>query len=155
MVSAVNGGTIPLPWPRDEERPGPKCFCGKSGCIEQWLAGPGLATDHLNVTRQKLTGREIVAKADAGDPDAEATMKRYEERLARALATVINVIDPDAVVLGGGLGQIARLYRNIPPQIANWTFSDYNVTPLLRPRHGDSSGVRGAAQLWGPNEAER
>jgi fructokinase len=155
VIDGANGiggewGHNPLPWPKDDERPGDPCFCGKSGCIEQWLSGPALARDHQRATGQTLTGRDIVAEAEAGDAAAEATMARYEERLARSLATVLNVIDPDAIVLGGGLGQIARLYKNVPPQFAHWTFSDHNVTPVLRPRHGDSSGVRGAAQLWAP-----
>jgi fructokinase len=154
VIDGANGiggewGHNPLPWPRDDERPGPSCFCGKTGCVEQFLAGPGLAADHRRVTGQVLTGRAIVAAAEAGDAAAAATMERYEERLARALATIINVLDPDAIVLGGGLGQIARLYRTVPPQLAHWTFSDHIVTPLLPPKHGDSSGVRGAAHLWG------
>lgn len=153
VIDGANGiggewGHNPLPWPRDDERPGNPCFCGKSGCHEQWLSGPALAADHVRVTGQRMTGPEIVTAADGGDAAAEATLRRYEERLARALATVINVLDPDAIVLGGGLGQIDRLYENVPPQLGRWTFSDHIVTPLLRPRHGDSSGVRGAAQLW-------
>lgn len=156
VIDGANGiggewGHNPLPWPRDDERPGNPCFCGKSGCHEQWLSGPALAADHVRVTGQRMTGPEIVTAAAAGDAAAEATLRRYEERLARALATVINVLDPDAIVLGGGLGQIDRLYENVPPQLAHWTFSDHIVTPLLRPRHGDSSGVRGAAQLWATN----
>jgi len=142
----------PLPWPRDDERPGPSCYCGKSGCIETWLAGPWLAADHKRVTGQTLTGQDIVARAETGDTAADATLARWEDRLARALATIVNLLDPDAVVLGGGLGQIVRLYRNVPPQLARWTSSADSVTPLLRPMHGDSSGVRGAAQLWGANE---
>ena len=153
VIDGANGiggewGHNPLPWPRDDERPGAPCFCGKSGCHEQWLSGPALAADHRRVTGQTLTGREIVDRAIAGDVAAEATLIRYEDRLARALATVINLLDPDAIVLGGGLGQIERLYTNVPPQLSRWTFSDHIVTPLLRPRHGDLSGVRGAAQLW-------
>ncbi len=154
VIDGANGiggewGHNPLPWPRDDERPGPSCFCGKSGCIEQFLNGPGLAADHARVTGQKLAGPEIAARAEAGDAACEATLVRYEDRLARALATVINVIDPDAIVLGGGVGGLARLYRNVPPMLARWTFADSNVTPLLPPKHGDSSGVRGAAWLWG------
>lgn len=154
VIDGANGiggewGHNPLPWSRDDERPGALCFCGKSGCNEQWLSGPALAADHMRVTGQALTGREIVDRAIAGDAAAEATLRRYENRLARALATIINMLDPDAIVLGGGLGQIERLYANVPLQLSHWTFSDHIVTPLLRPRHGDSSGVRGAAQLWG------
>lgn len=154
VIDGANGvggewGHNPLPWPRDDERPGPSCFCGKSGCIEQWIAGPGLAADHARVTGETLSGPEIAARAAAGDAKADATLTRHEERLARALASIINVIDPDAIVLGGGIGQNDRLYRNVPPQLSRWTFSDHIVTPLLKPLHGDSSGVRGAAWLWG------
>ncbi|HEY1719823.1 MAG TPA: ROK family protein [Magnetospirillaceae bacterium] len=141
----------PLPWPRAEELPGPSCYCGRTGCIETWLAGPWLAADHKRVTGQELAGPEIVARAEAGDEAADATLTRWEERLARSLATVINIIDPDAIVLGGGLGQIARLYKNVPQQLARWTSFRESVSLLLKPIHGDSSGVRGAAQLWGAN----
>jgi len=139
----------PLPWPRDDERPGPSCYCGRSGCIETWLAGPWLAADHERVTGHKLPGKDIVALAEQGNAAADATLTRWEDRLARSLATIINVLDPDAIVLGGGLGQIDRLYKNVPRQLSRWTSSRDSVTPLLKPIHGDSSGVRGAAQLWG------
>ena len=126
----------------------PACYCGRTGCIETYLSGPGLSADHRSATGQRLAPREIVAAADTGDPDAEATMARYERRLARALATVINILDPGAVVLGGGLSGIDRLYRNVPALLPVYVFSDRVQTALLPPRYGDSSGVRGAAWLW-------
>jgi fructokinase len=142
-------GHNPLPWPRDDERPGPRCFCGRHGCIETFLAGPWLARDHAQVTGQARSAPEIVAGAQAGDMACEATMQRYEERLARALAHVINLIDPDVVVLGGGLSNVERLYANVPRHWGRWVFSDRVDTRLVQHRHGDSSGVRGAAWLWG------
>src|SRR5258708_4500729 len=140
-------GHNPLPWPRDEERPGHACFCGHSGCIETFLSGPGLERDHLEVTGERLTSLDIAARATAGDAACEATMRRYEERLARALPHVINILDPDAIVLGGGMSNVDRLYRNVPELWIPWVFSDRVDTTLVRHVHGDSSGVRGAAWL--------
>jgi fructokinase len=145
-------GHSPLPWPRDDERPGPLCFCGKRGCTEAFLAGRGLAEDHAAHTGERLEAPEIAARAAAGEPSADASLRRYEDRLARALAVVINLIDPHAIVLGGGLGQIERLYANVPRLWGAYVFSDTVVTPLLPPRYGDSSGVRGAAWLWPAEE---
>ena len=142
-------GHNPLPWPRDDERPGAACFCGNSGCIETWLAGPGIARDHTHATGEEVPAQEIVARAARGDPACGATLERYEERLARALAHVINLLDPDAIVLGGGLSNIERLYTNVPQRWGSWVFSDRVDTRLFRNAHGDSSGVRGAAWLWG------
>ena len=142
-------GHNPLPWPHDDERPGPLCFCGQHGCIETFLAGPWLARDHARVTGEALEAPDIVARAEAGDAQCEATMERYERRLARALAHVINILDPDVVVLGGGLSNIDRLYRNVPAHWGRHVFSDRVDTRLVRHLHGDSSGVRGAAWLWG------
>jgi fructokinase len=142
-------GHNPLPWPRDDERPGPPCYCGKSGCIETFLSGPGLARDHRQSTSQEVTSREIVAAAHAGDAGAEATLRRYADRMARALASVIDVLDPDVIVLGGGLSNVSRLYRDVPALWGRWVFSDRVDTRLLPPRWGDASGVRGAAWLWG------
>jgi fructokinase len=142
-------GHNPLPWPRDDERPGPRCFCGRHGCIETFLAGPWLARDHERVTGKALGAPQIVAAAEAGDRACEETLQRYEERLARALAHVINIIDPDVVVLGGGLSNVERLYANVPRYWGRYVFSDRVDTRLVRHRHGDSSGVRGAAWLWG------
>ena len=142
-------GHNPLPWPADDERPGAACFCGHSGCIETFLSGPGLARDHLNASGVKLSAQQIVDAARDGDAACGATLARYEQRLARALAHVINLLDPDVIVLGGGLSNIARLYENVPRLWSEWVFSDRVDTRLVRHRHGDSSGVRGAAWLYG------
>jgi fructokinase len=152
--NAVAGewGHNPLPWPADDERPGPPCYCGKNGCIETFLSGPGLAGDHQRRTGQRLEGAALGVAADAGDGEAVATMTRYEDRMARALATIINVLDPDVIVLGGGVSNITRLYRTVPLLWGRYVFSDTVRTALRQARHGDSSGVRGAAWLW-PAEA--
>lgn len=149
-ANAIGGewGHNPLPWPDADESPGPDCYCGKRGCIETWLSGPGLARDHCRVSGEDLTGPEIVRRAEAGDPAAEASLERYSGRLARSLATVIDILDPDAIVLGGGLSGIQRLYRRVPDLLQDWVFSDRCDTLLLPPKHGDASGVRGAAWLW-------
>ena len=146
-------GHNPLPWPEDAERPGPACFCGRRGCIETFLSGPGLVRDHTAHTGKTLVSEEIVRCAAARDAAAEESLARYEGRLARALATVINVIDPDVIVLGGGLSNVERLYVNVPSLWGNWIFSDVVRTRLERNMHGDSSGVRGAAWLW-PTDSE-
>lgn len=140
-------GHNPLPWPSDDERPGDTCYCGKRSCIETFLSGPGLACDHERATGTLMTSEDIAAKSNH-DIDAAKTLARYEHRLARALASVINVLDPEVIVLGGGLSNIARLYTNIPALWGKWVFSDVVRTRLVRNRHGDSSGVRGAAWLW-------
>jgi len=141
-------GHNPLPWPRDDERPGPLCFCGHAGCIETFVSGPGLERDHLRIGGEVLAPREIVARAGRGDADCDATMARYEARLARALAHVINLLDPDVIVLGGGMSNVERLYGNVPRLWGDWVFSDRVDTRLVRNAHGDASGVRGAAWLW-------
>jgi fructokinase len=141
-------GHNPLPWPRDDERPGYRCFCGQHGCIETFLAGPGLARDHARATGATWSAPQIVERAAQGDAACEATLARHEERLARALAHVINILDPDVVVLGGGLSNIDRLYANVPHLWGRHVFSDRVDTRLVRHAHGDSSGVRGAAWLW-------
>jgi fructokinase len=141
-------GHNPLPWPRDDERPGAPCFCGHDGCIETWLSGPALARDHALHSRGAMGAEAIVAAAAAGDVAATASLARYEERLARALAHVINLLDPDVIVLGGGLSNIDRLYTGVPAHWGPWVFSDRVDTRLVRHAHGDSSGVRGAAWLW-------
>jgi len=141
-------GHNPLPWPRDDERPGAACFCGRRGCVETFLAGPALARDHRAVTGMELDAPAIAARAAAGDAACEATLARYEERLARALAHVINLLDPDVVVLGGGMSNLDRLYDHVPRLWGQWVFSDRVDTRLVRHRFGDSSGVRGAAWLW-------
>ncbi|MEP7329964.1 MAG: ROK family protein [Betaproteobacteria bacterium] len=141
-------GHNPLPWPRDDERPGARCFCGHDGCIETWLSGPGFLRDHAMHHGDGADAEAIVAAARTGDEAAMATLVRYEERLARALAHVINVLDPDVIVLGGGLSNIDSLYTRVPAQWGSWVFSDRVDTRLVRNVHGDSSGVRGAAWLW-------
>lgn len=143
-------GHNPLPWPRPEwgEVPGPLHWDGLHGAIESWLSGPGLARDHERVTGERLRGELIVERAAAGDAACEATLARYEDRLARALASVINLLDPEVIVLGGGLSRITRLYERVPPRWLGWVFSDRVDTRLVPAQHGDSSGVRGAAWLW-------
>jgi fructokinase len=141
-------GHNPLPWPRDGERPGPACYCGWTGCIETWLSGPGLSRDFAVATGTDLPAHEIARRAEAGDEACTAALERYEDRLARGLAHVINILDPDVIVLGGGMSNIARLYDNVPRHWARYVFSDRVDTRLAPPAHGDSSGVRGAAWLW-------
>lgn len=141
-------GHNPLPWPADDERPGPACYCGRHGCIETYLSGPSFARDHAQVTGEAVPPADIVRRAGQGDPAASASMRRYEDRLARALATVINLLDPDAIVLGGGMSNVRSLYTNVPALLPKYVFSDTVRTKLVPPVHGDSSGVRGAAWLW-------
>lgn len=145
---AATGEALVHPWPDDRELPGPACYCGKRGCIETWLSGPGLARDHVRYGGEDLPAHEIVQLAQAGYGPCSATLARFEERLARALATVINVVDPEVIVLGGGLSNIARLYDTVPRLWPRYVFSDRVATRLVPPHHGDSSGVRGAAWLW-------
>ena len=141
-------GHNPLPWPREDEYPGAECYCGQHGCIETWISGTGLGRDHQRVTGEKLTGREVAERAAQGDADAEATLQRYEDRLARSLASVINMLDPDVIVLGGGVSHVQRLYDNVPRLWQRYVYSDRCDTPLRPPVHGDAGGVRGAAWLW-------
>jgi fructokinase len=145
-------GHNPLPWPTAAEWPGPPCYCGKTGCVETFLSGPGLARDYREATGENVGGPEVVARAERGEKAADAALARYEERMARALAVVLNILDPDVVVLGGGVSQIARLYDRVPKLWQRWSFSDRVDTVLRPPVHGDASGVRGAAWLWGPDE---
>ena len=149
-VNSIAGewGHNPLPWPRDNEMNGPDCYCGKQGCIETYLSGPGMSNDHQRVTRTKLTAEAIRIGASRGDPACEDTMQRYEDRMARSLAHVVNILDPDIIVLGGGMSNLARLYVNVPRLWTNYVFSDRVDTLLVPPKHGDASGVRGAALLW-------
>ncbi len=137
-----------LPWPVPEETPGPRCACGRDGCIEAFLSGPGLARDHLLATGEARAPADIAARAESGDRGCARTLERYEERLARALASVINLLDPEVIVLGGGLSRIERLVRNVPARWSSHVYSDTVVTRLVRAAHGDASGVRGAARLW-------
>jgi fructokinase len=137
-----------LPWPSAQELPGPQCYCGKRGCIETFCSGPGLARDFAANAQPTLTAREVVAAAERGSALAEQALRRYEERLAKSLASVVNVIDPNVIVLGGGLSNVRRLYHTLPPLIAKYAFSDRICTPVVPARYGDASGVRGAAWLW-------
>ena len=141
-------GHNPLPWPTPDETPGPPCYCGKNGCLETWISGTGLMRDFFHHTQQPLDGPSIVAASDSGDPQAVAAMDRLEDRMARALATIVNVLDPNVIVLGGGLSKVERLYRNLPGRIQTYTFGPAPDVRIVRPLHGDASGVRGAAWLW-------
>ena len=150
-ANAIAGewGHNPLPWPRDIELPGAECYCGKLGCIETWLSGPAIMRDHELHNNEFVDAQNLDNKARFGDEEADETLQRYEDRMARSLAHIINILDPDAIVLGGGMGNIKRLYKNVPKLWARYVFSDVVNTKLLAPLHGDSSGVRGAAWLWG------
>jgi fructokinase len=141
-------GHNPLPWPRSDEQPGPSCYCGKRGCIETFLSGPALQREFETATGRTTTAQAIAAAAANADPAASSVLDAYEDRLARGLAHVVNVIDPDVVVLGGGLSNIARLYANVPALMAPYVFSKPVDLSVVRAAHGDSSGVRGAAHLW-------
>ncbi len=165
-------GHNPLPWPRPGEIPGAACYCGRSGCIETFLSGPGLARDYLEAAGAAARARadaigaemlgdsarevdavEVEKRAAAGDPEAEAALARYVERMSRALASIINLLDPDVIVLGGGMSNLSRLYAEVPRLWGRWIFSDRVDTRLLPAKHGDASGVRGAAWLW-PGEGQ-
>ena len=146
-------GHNPLPWPEDDERPGPPCYCGKHGCIETFLSGPGLSRAYADRAGRDRTAAEIVTLAAEGDSDALQVLARYEHRMARALATIVNVLDPDVIVLGGGMSNVDRLYEQVPRLLPRFVFSDYVATRIVRPVHGDASGVRGAAWLWSTTES--
>jgi fructokinase len=152
-VNAIGGewGHIPLPYPQNDERPGPVCSCGVAGHTEAWLSGPSLAADFARraglAVEEAPKAAEIVERAARGDALAEETMRRYEDRLGRSLSIIVNVLDPDVIVLGGGLSNVARLYENVPALIEPHVFGDRFNTRLVPNRHGDSSGVRGAAWL--------
>jgi fructokinase len=145
-------GHVPLPWPEPGERDGPRCYCGRRGCIETWLSGPALARDHAQHGGEALSAQQIGARAACGDAACEATLRRYESRLARSLALIVNVLDPQVIVLAGGVSALQRLVDNVPALWGGFVFSaglqDPVRTRLVRSRHGDSSGVRGAAWLW-------
>lgn len=141
-------GHNPLPWLSPDEYPGPECWCGRRGCIETFLSGTALAKHHLDRTGQGVDAAQIAERAALGDAAARASMDAYVSRLARALASIINVLNPDAIVLGGGVSNVARLYEDVPQLWSDYVFSDTVTTRLLRAKHGDSSGVRGAAWLW-------
>jgi fructokinase len=161
-ANAIAGewGHNPLPWPRtedgsrrngdaaDAEWPGPPCYCGRTGCIETFLSGPGFARDYASRGGGPLDAITIASRAAAGDARAEQCLQRYEDRMARALASVINLLDPDVIVLGGGMSNLDRLYTSVPKRWSPYVFSDAVTTRLVKAQHGDSSGVRGAAWLW-------
>jgi fructokinase len=149
-ANAIAGewGHNPLPQPRPDEQPGPSCYCGRMGCIETFLSGPGLAHDHATMGVGTLTAEQIVSGAASGDGACVASLERYSDRLARALGSVINILDPDCIVLGGGMSNCRPLYERVPAIWGRYIFSDHVATRLLPPKHGDSSGVRGAAWLW-------
>ena len=142
-------GHNPLPWPQPDELPGPSCWCGKHGCLETWVAGPSLARDCDGEGAHDASG--IPARAAAGETKARDALARHTDRLARGLAQIVNFLDPDVIVFGGGLSNMAHLYANVPPLLKRYVFSDVIETPIVRNLHGDSSGVRGAAWLWPPN----
>ena len=149
-ANAIAGewGHNPLPLPLADDLPLPVCYCGRHGCIETYLSGPALSADHTKHTGDDLEVPEIAARAENGDAACEATLQRYEARLGRALAGIINILDPQIIVLGGGLSNLPRLYRNLPACCGPHVFSDVFYTQIVPPTHGDSSGVRGAAWLW-------
>ncbi len=148
--NAITGewGHNPLPWPQADELPGPPCYCGKHGCIETFVSGPGLALDYRHASGRQLSAEAIVARAAQGEAMARSALNRYADRLARSLASVINVLDPEVIVLGGGMSNITALYESIPALWGRHVFSDRVDTRLLPARYGDASGVRGAAWLW-------
>jgi len=155
VMNGLNGisgewGHIPLPWAMGNELPGPKCYCGKRGCLEMWISGTGLELDFAAVSGKSLRGEEIVTAAAEGDAEAEAALMRLEDRIARGLAVVANVLDPGVIVLGGGLSKLDRLYAGrVASKLSELVFGGGGTTPIMRNVHGDSSGVRGAAWLWG------
>ncbi|MFD1623183.1 ROK family protein [Azospirillum griseum] len=152
--NAIGGewGHNPLPWPNETEQPGPACYCGKRGCLETHLSGPAVAADHQRVTGEALSAHAIFTRAQDGDAACAATVDRLVDRLGRGLASVVNLLDPDVIVLGGGVSNAAVLYEKLPSAIARWAFTDQLDTPIRQAMHGDSSGVRGAAWLWQPEE---
>jgi fructokinase len=150
--AAGEWGHNPLPWPAPAELPGPGCWCGRSGCLETWVSGTGLERDYRLGGGEALAAREIVRRAGAGEAGAQAAVARYEDRLARGLAHVVNVLDPDVIVLGGGMSNVDRLYPALPPLVRRHLFGGEFDTPIRRAQHGDSSGVRGAAWLWGRDD---
>jgi fructokinase len=153
VVNGRNGvagewGHTVLPWMRPDEFPGPACFCGLHGCIETFISGTGLEADYERATKTHLPGKEIIARCEAGEAAAVASVERYEDRLTRSLSQIVNILDPDVIVLGGGVSQVPRLYRNVPQLLKNYVFGREADTPVLAAKHGDASGVRGAAWLW-------
>lgn len=153
LIEGRNGvagecGHIPLPWPRADELPAPPCWCGKAGCLEIYVSGTGLEADHARRTGRRLAAQDVITAARADAPEAVAALNAYVDRLGRALAVIANLVDPDVIVLGGGMSNVEELYARLPAAIAPRLFSDVFETPIRPPAHGDSSGVRGAAWLW-------
>lgn len=148
--NAIGGewGHNPLPWMTPDEYPGPVCWCGRRGCLETWVSGTGLAADHARVTGARISTEMIVAQATAGDPAALATLDRHADRLARGIAHVVNIFDPEVIVLGGGLSKLTHLYDRVPELAAPHVFAASPIIVVRPPRWGDDSGVRGAAWLW-------
>lgn len=149
--NAGEWGHNPLPWMDEDElryREEVPCYCGKQGCIETFISGTGFATDYQRLSGIDLKGAEIIKRLEQQDPVAELAMSRYEMRLAKSLAHVVNILDPDMIVLGGGMSNVERLYQTVPQLVKNWVFGGEFATPIRRAVHGDSSGVRGAAWLW-------
>jgi fructokinase len=145
-------GHNPLPSPRADELPGPSCYCGKQGCIETWCSGPALTAQYLRQTGHNLIATDIAAAADGGGADAQTVMEAWLDRFARAIASVVNILDPDAIVIGGGLSHIDALYRELPPRVEQLAFTPQGPTIIVKNKHGDASGVRGAAWLWREDE---
>jgi len=147
-------GHNPLPGARADEIPGPRCYCGKHGCIEAWCSGPFFEAQFEAATGRKLSAREIAAAAESGDAPAKAVMERWLDRFARSIATLVNILDPDAIVFGGGLSNIDAIYRELPPRVEHYAFTPEGPTLIVKNKHGDSSGVRGAAWLWREGDPE-
>ena len=153
LIEGVNGiagewGHNPLPWPTAEEIPGPRCWCGQSGCLEMWVSGTGLQMDYRRHAGRDLSGEAIIQAFRAGEKNAAAAVERYMDRLGRAIAMVCNITDPDAIVLGGGLSNVPEIYQQLPASVAKRVFSDAWHARIVPAKWGDSSGVRGAARLW-------
>ncbi len=141
-------GHTTLPWMRADEYPGPDCYCGFKGCIETWISGTGLEADYERATKTKLKGKEIIARCETGEAAAVASLERFEDRLTRSLAQMVNILDPDIIVLGGGVSQVPQLYQKVPQRLKEYVFGKEADTPVVVAKHGDASGVRGAAWLW-------
>ena len=145
-------GHTPLPWPTADEHPGPTCWCGRHNCLELYISGTGFEADHARATGRTISALDIAAAARAGDAAATQSLDRYIERLGRGLAMICDIIDPDVIVLGGGMSNVTELYARVPAVLAHWLFSDVCETPIVPARFGDSSGVRGAALLWSADD---
>jgi fructokinase len=153
-ANAIAGewGHTPLPWPTADEFPAPPCWCGRHGCLELYISGTGFEADYRRATGRTVAGADIAAAARGGDAQAAAALTRYLDRLSRGLAVICNVIDPDVIVLGGGMSNVPELYARLPAEIGRWIFSDVCSTRIVQAKYGDSSGVRGAAMLWDVEE---